>query len=260
MRLLPRRLAYGEEATLVEHLGELRSRIVVALVALVAAFAVTYTFRGHILNWLNAPLPDRIHRPVTFGVAEPFTTSVWVSFWTGFLIALPIVIWQVWAFLAPAFSEHYQRTMALLVGAATVLMVGGVLFGYFVALPAAVKFLTNFDSTHYDIQIRARDYYGFCTQVLFAVGLVFEVPMVVLGLVQLRVLSAARLRRTWRVGIAIMAVIAVALPGVDPVTTTFEMVPLMILYVASIWLAGILERRRLRLDAAREAAFESGEW
>ncbi len=259
MRLLPRRLAYGEEATLVEHLGELRARVVVVLVALAASFSVTYAFRGHVLHWLNAPLPDRIQKPVTFGVAEPFTTSIWVSFWAGLLIALPIVIWQIWAFFAPAFSEHYQRTMAVLVGAATVLMVGGVLFGYFVALPAAVKFLTNYDSSRYEILIRARDYYSFCTQVLFAVGLVFEVPMIVLGLVQLRVLSAARLRRTWRVGLAIMAVVAVALPGVDPVTTIFEMIPLMVLYGASIWLAGILEKR-LRRNTAQEAAFQAGDF
>jgi sec-independent protein translocase protein TatC len=260
MRLLPRRLAYGEEATLVEHLGELRARLIVSLVAVIGAFSFTYAFRGHVLHWLNAPLPDRLQKPVTFGVAEPFITSVWVSFWTGLLIALPIVIWQFWAFLAPAFTEHHQRAMATLVGFATLLMVGGVLFGYFVALPAAVKFLTSYDSSHYTIMIRARDYYSFCTQVLFAVGVVFEVPIVVLGLVHLRVLSAARLRRTWRVGLAIMAVLAVALPGVDPVTTTFEMIPLMALYAISIWLATVYERRRKSRDAAREAAFQAGDF
>jgi sec-independent protein translocase protein TatC len=252
VRGLPRRLAYGEEATLVEHLGELRTRIVICLLALAVSFSVTYSFRGHVLHWLNAPLPDRLQKPVTFGVAEPFITSVWVSFWAGLLIALPIVIWQIWAFFAPAIDEHYQRTITLLVGFATALLAGGVLFGYFVALPAAVKFLTGYDQAHYTILIRARDYYSFCTQVLFAVGLVFEVPMVVLGLVQLRVLSAARLRRTWRIGFALMAVIAVALPGVDPVTTIFEMIPLMALYGLSIVLAGVLERRRgaPRLEAA----------
>jgi sec-independent protein translocase protein TatC len=244
VRVLPRRLGYGEEATLVEHLGELRTRIVVCLITLVVAFSVTYTFRGHVLHWLNAPLPHKLQKPVTFGVAEPFLTSVWVSFWMALLIALPIVIWQIWGFFAPAMDEHYQRTVVGLVGFATALLVGGVMFGYFVALPAAVKFLTSYDSSHYTILIRARDYYSFCTQVLFAVGLVFEVPVIVLGLVQLRVLSAARLRRTWRVGIAIMAVIAVALPGVDPVTTVFEMIPLMLLYGVSIVLAGVLERRR----------------
>lgn len=260
MGLLPRRLAYGEEATLVEHLGELRTRVVISILALVVTFSVTYTFRGHILHWLNAPLPDRLQKPVTFGVAEPFITSVWVSFWAALLLALPIVIWQIWAFLAPAFSVYRQRTMAMLVGGAAVLMVAGVFFGYFVALPAAVKFLTSYDSSHYTILIRARDYYSFCTQVLFAVGLVFEVPMVVLGLVQLRILSAARLRRTWRVGIAIMAVIAVALPGVDPITTTFEMIPLMGLYALSIWVATILEHRQKARDAAADAALQAGDY
>jgi sec-independent protein translocase protein TatC len=252
VKLLPRRLSYGEEATLVEHLGELRTRIVVCLLSLIVTFAITYTFRGHVLHWLNSPLPHRLQKPVTFGVAEPFLTSVWVSFWAGLLLALPIVIWQVWGFFAPAVDEHYQRTMVVLVGFATLLLVGGVLFGYFVALPAAVKFLTAYDSSHYTILIRARDYYSFCTQVLFAVGLVFEVPVVILGLVQLRVLSAARLRSSWRVGIALMAVIAVALPGVDPVTTVFEMIPLMALYLLSIVLAGVLEKRRgvAHLEAA----------
>jgi sec-independent protein translocase protein TatC len=260
MRWMPRRLAHGEEATLVEHLGELRARIVVCLIAIAVAFSVTYAFRDHILNWLNAPLPARIPKPVTFGVAEPFTTSIWVSFWAAMLLVLPIVIWQAWAFMAPAFSEHHQRTMTVLVGMAAVLMVAGVAFGYFVALPAAVKFLTNFDSNQYNIQIRARDYYSFCTQVLFAVGLVFEIPMIILGLVQLRILSAAKLRRTWRYGLALMAVIAVALPGVDPVTTIFEMIPLMVLYLVSIWAAGILERRRKRHDAASEALFQGGDY
>jgi sec-independent protein translocase protein TatC len=244
VRVLPRRLSYGEEATLVEHLGELRTRIVFCLLTLIATFAFTYAFRGHVLHWLNSPLPHRLQKPVTFGVSEPFLTSVWVSFWAGLLIALPVVIWQVWGFFAPAVDEHYQRTMVVLVGFATLLLAGGVLFGYFVALPAAVKFLTAYDSSHYTILIRARDYYSFCTQVLFAVGLVFEIPVVILGLVQLRVLTAARLRANWRVGLAIMAVIAVALPGVDPVTTTLEMIPLMALYLVSIVLAGVLEKRR----------------
>jgi sec-independent protein translocase protein TatC len=244
VRVLPRRLAFGEEATLVEHLGELRTRIVVCLLALTVTFAVTYTLRGHVLQWLNAPLPHRLQKPVTFGVAEPFLTSVWVSFWAALLIALPIVIWQVWGFFAPAIDQHHQRTMVILVGVASALLAGGVLFGYFVALPAAVRFLTSYDSAHYTILIRARDYYSFCTQVLFAVGLVFEIPVIILGLVQLRVLSAERLRRSWRGGLALMAVIAVALPGVDPVTTVFEMIPLMLLYGVSILLAGVLERRR----------------
>ncbi len=244
MKPLLRRLDYGEEATLVEHLNELRSRIVVSLVALLVGFGVAYGFRGHVLHWLNSPLPARLHKPVTFGVAEPFMTSMWVSVWAGLLLALPILIWQLWAFFAPALQAHYQRNMALMVAFVTLLLVGGVFFGYFVCLPAAVKFLTTYDSKHYTILIRAKDYYSFCVQVLVAVGLVFEVPAIVLGLVELRILSAARLRKHWRPGLAAMAVLAVALPGVDPITTTLEMIPLMALYLLSILLASVIERRR----------------
>jgi sec-independent protein translocase protein TatC len=244
MRLLPRRLRHGEEATLVEHLGELRARIFVCLIAIAIGFGVAYGYRGRILDWLNAPLPPKLGNPVTFGVAEPFMTSVWVSLWVGFLLAMPIVIWQIWGFLAPAFAEHHQRMMVTLVLFAGVLAAGGIAFGYFVALPAAVHFLTNFDKSHYTILIRARDYYSFCAQVLVAVGLVFELPVFIIGLVELRILSAARLRRQWRGGLAICAVIAVALPGVDPVTTTLEMLPLMALFGLSILLATLLERRR----------------
>ena len=246
MPVLPRRLRHGEEATLVEHLGELRTRLFISLIAIGIGFAVSYTFRGRILDWLNAPLPGHLRKPVTFGVAEPFLTSCWVSLWVGFLLALPIVIWQIWGFLAPALEAHHQRAMTALVGLAAALAVGGVAFGYFVALPAAVHFLTNFDKSHYTILIRARDYYSFCAQVLVAVGLVFELPVFVLGLVQLRILSAARLRRQWRGGLALCAVIAVALPGIDPVTTTLEMVPLMALFGLSIGVATLMERRRTR--------------
>src|SRR5712691_1148795 len=129
MRPFPRRLRHGEEATLVEHLGELRARLIVALLAIAVAFAVAYGFHGHLLDWLNRPLPHRFRKPVTFSPIEPFTTSIWVSLWAAFLLALPIVFWQVWAFLAPAFEEHRQRSMALLVAFATLLGLGGVAFG-----------------------------------------------------------------------------------------------------------------------------------
>ena len=243
MKRLPRRLRHGEEATLVEHLGELRARMVVSLLALLVGFAVAYAFRSHLLHWLNQPLPPSKRKPVTFGVAEPFLTSMWVSLWAAFGLALPVILWQVWSFFAPAFEVNKQRIVAAFVLFATVLLVGGVAFGYFVALPAAVHFLTKFDQNHYTILIRARDYYSFATIVLMAVGVVFELPIFVLALVRLGVLTTAKLRRNRRLGYVVMAAIAVALPGVDPVTTTFEMIPLMLLYECSIWLAVLMERR-----------------
>ena len=243
MRPVPRRLRHGEEATLVEHLGELRARIFIMLLAVVAAFVVTYTFHGRILNWLNRPLPDNLKKPATFSPIEPFTTSIWVSFWAALIIAIPIVFWQVWAFMAPAFSEHYQRSMTMLVAFSAVLGLGGLAFGYWVVLPPAIHFLTNYDSSHYEILLRAKDYYRFVTFVLLGVALAFEVPVFVLGLVRLRILTARQLRKTWRMGVFAMVVIGVLLPGVDPVTTILSCIPLVVLYVLSIGLATFFEPR-----------------
>ena len=243
MSRLPRRLRHGEEATLVEHLGELRARLIIALAAIAVAFAVAYGFHGHLLDWLNRPLPDRLRKPVTFSPIEPFTTSIWVSLYASFLLALPVVLWQLWAFLAPAIEEHRQRSIAVVVAFATALGVGGVAFGYWIVLPPAIHFLTNYDSSHYTILIRARDYYRFATFVLLGVALAFEVPVFVLALVRLRILSAAKLRSTWRVGVFAMTVIGVLLPGVDPVSTILSVIPLVGLYVLSIGLASFLEPR-----------------
>lgn len=243
MRPLPRRLDYGEEATLVEHLGELRTRIVVALLAVAIGFGVAYAFHSHLIHWLEDALPPERRRLVTFGVAEPFLTSMWVSIYAGLIVASPVVLYQLWAFLAPAFDQRTQRVVVGLAGFAGALAATGLVFGYFVVLPAAVHFLTNYDKTLFDIQIRARDYISFASLVLVAVTVVFEVPIFILALVRIGLLSSRKLRRNRRIGYASMAVLAVALPGVDPVTTTLEMLPLMALFEASIWLAVLLDQR-----------------
>jgi sec-independent protein translocase protein TatC len=243
MSVLPRRLRHGEEATLVEHLGELRARLFIAIGALAVGFVIAYTFHGRLLEWLNRPLPDRLDKPVTFSPIEPFATSIVVSLWAGLLLALPVVLWQLWAFLAPAFEEGRQRSMVVLVTFATVLALGGVLFGYYVILPPAIHFLTNYDSAYFTIQLRARDYYRFVGFVLLGVAFAFEVPVFVLALVRLRILTAAQLRHTWRVGIFVMVVIGVLLPGVDPVSTILSVIPLFLLYVLAIGLATFLEPR-----------------
>jgi sec-independent protein translocase protein TatC len=254
MNLNPRRLRHGEEATLVEHLGELRTRLIICLAAVTAAFIVTYTFHGHILNWLNRPLPEHLRKPTTFSVLEPFTTSIMVSFYAACLIALPIIFWQLWAFLAPAFEERHQRSMGVLVAFATALGVGGLAFGYWLILPAAVHFLTGYDSSHFNILVRARDYYSFASFLLLGVALAFEVPVFVLGLVRLRILSASRLRHSWRVGIFAMTALGVLLPGVDPVSTALSVVTLNLLYALSIGLALFFEPRWRETRAPEAAA------
>src|SRR5438105_4785229 len=251
MKTLPRRLRHGEEATLVEHLDELRTRLFVCLGAVAVGLVVGFVLHRHLIHWLNRPLPEhRVGRPITFGVAERFLTSFKISLYAGFLLALPIILWQLWAFLAPAMEETSQRRVVVFVFGASGLLVGGIVFGYFVVLPAAVHYLTNFDKSLYDIRLRARDYYSFTTMVLLAMAVVFELPIFVLALVRLGVLSTARLRRERRIGYFVVACIAVALPGIDPVTTTIEAIPLLILYEASIWLSVLVERRSPRIEAA----------
>jgi sec-independent protein translocase protein TatC len=243
VKRLPRRLRYGEEATLVEHLDELRTRIIVSLLALAIGFAVAYAFHHRLLDWLEQPLPEKRRHLVTLGVAEPFLTSIWVSLWAGLALALPVLLWQLWSFLAPAFQEHAQRLVAGLVLFASGLLVAGVAFGYFLVLPAALHFLTNYDSAQFDIMIRARDYISFAIGVMVAVGIVFELPIFVVALVRLGVLPTRVLRSNRRLGYFTVAVIAVLLPGVDPVTTTLETLPLWALFEASIWLGVLVERR-----------------
>ena len=249
---LPRRLQHGAGAELVDHLDELRGRLVVSLIAVGAAFGVAYAEHQRLVLWLEAPLPgDR--KLVTYGVAEPFLTSLQVSLAAAVALALPVVLWQVWSFLAPAVEQHTQRAVAWCVASATALFAGGVAFGYRVALPAALKFLTNYDSHIYDIQIRAREYISFAVAVLVAVGVVFVLPAVIVALARLGIVKSQWLRRNRRIGYAIVAVLAVALPGIDPVTTALEMVPLFVLFEASIWLSVVAERRRQHALAASAA-------
>jgi sec-independent protein translocase protein TatC len=240
---LPRRLGHAEEATLVEHLDELRTRIILSLVALAATTTVTFVFHRHLVRWLEQPLPPERRHLLTLSPAEPFLTSFKISLMAGIALAFPILLWQLWSFLAPAFEESSQRIVTLFVAFASVLLACGIAFGYWLVLPQALHFLTHYDDQLYNIQIRARDYFSFATAVLLAVGIVFELPIFVLGLVRIGILSTYTLRHNRRLGYFIVAVIAVLLPGVDPVTTTFEGIPLVILYEGSIWLAVLMERR-----------------
>lgn len=240
---LPRRLRYGDTATLTEHLDELRARLIISLLALAVAFGFAYGFRHPLLEALRRPLGDHPRHVYTFGVAESFMTSFTVSMYAALALALPVIAWQIWAFLAPAFTESDQRVIARLGLLGTVLFAGGLLFSYFVVLPAAVPFLVNYDASEYTNLLRARDYYSFVGMTSLAVGLVFELPILVLALVRIGVLTAARLRRNWRIGIVACFTLAVLLPGVDPITTTLESIPLMALYVLSIVLATYFEKR-----------------
>jgi sec-independent protein translocase protein TatC len=257
---LPRRLGHGESVTLVEHLDELRTRLILGLLALAAGFAAAFAFQDDILTWLAQPLPAaRQGELVTFGVTEPFFTTVKVSLAAGFALALPVVLWQLWSFLAPAFEEHTQRVVGVFVFFASLLFAAGVAFGYYVVLPKALDFLTSFNADLFEIQIRASYYYSFVALSLLGIGLMFELPVFILALVRLGVVTSAGLRRNWRAGVALVVVAAALLPTVDPVSLAFEVVPLLGLYALSVLLAVFFERRWERKGVLGEPLIGAGE-
>jgi sec-independent protein translocase protein TatC len=246
----PRRLGHGEEATLVEHLEELRQRLFVCIGVVLAGFVVAYIFHRKLIDLLTHALPPEHRQLTTLTIGEPFMTSMWLSLYAGFLIALPVLIWQTWAFFLPAFDSSHERMLKIFVVIATALLVVGLVFGYYLALPAAAHFLTNYDSHQYTVLIRARDYIGFASKVLVAMAIVFELPIFVVGLTRIGIIPTSKLRRTRRVGYFIVCCVAVALPGIDPVTTTLEALPLLFLYESSIWVSVLLDRRAARASAA----------
>ena len=238
---LPRRLDHGERVTLVEHLDELRTRLIISLAAFAVALGVCYGFRHPIINWLDEPLGGRT--PVTLSPVEPFMTSLMVAAYAAFAIALPVFLWQIWAFLAPAFETGSQKIVARLVAVSAVLLLGGMAFARYVVLPATIPFLLGYDNELYDIQIRAREYYSFAAFTIVGVGALFLLPVFIVGLVRLGVLTSDRLRKNRRIGIVVLVAISVALPGVDPMTTILQTVPLLLLFEASIWVSVGFEKR-----------------
>ena len=242
MARLPRRLAHGEEASLVEHLTELRTRLIISLGAVAFFFIFTYWQRERIIDWLSAPLPDGM-KPITLSPAEPFTTSFNVAFYAAVALAIPVLVWQAWAFLAPAFEAGQQRVVVRLILVATFLLAAGMAFAYWVVLPNAVPFLLEYDSELYNAQVRAREYYSFAAITILGCGVLFELPIFILGLVRLGVVSAAQLRSNRRIGVGLCIIAVVLLPGVDFVSMALQALPILILFEGSIWAAAFFERR-----------------
>jgi sec-independent protein translocase protein TatC len=248
---LPRRLDHGEEASLVEHLDELRSRLFICIAALIVGAVAGFVIHTRLINWLELVLPKKYRGElVFFSPFEAFTTVLWISIWFGVVVALPVLLWQTWSYFIPAVSSTQARMMKWFVLFGTVLAVCGIAFGYIVVLPAAEHFLTNFDSHQLHYIPQAKPFLSFCINILLAMGLVFEMPLFVVGLTQLGILPTRTLRKNRRTGYFVCTVLGLCLPGVDFVSTFFEVAPLLVLFEASIWLAVLLERRSTRLKSA----------
>jgi sec-independent protein translocase protein TatC len=241
---VPRRIDRGAELLFAEHLEEFRRRIIVVGMSVLLASAAAFAIHGKLLDWLNRPLPVGHRHLVGLGVAEPFAVTLTVCLYTGVVIAIPVALWQLWAFVGPAVDNEYERLMAILVTAAAGLAAGGGAFAYYIVLPRAVRWLTTFDSRHFVHVVQAKSYYSFVVAVIVGLILVFELPLAILGLVEAGVLTSGALRRNRRRGYFVVAVIALGLPGPDIYTTLLELLPMWVLFEASIWLAVLTERRK----------------
>jgi sec-independent protein translocase protein TatC len=237
-RLKP--VTHDDRLTVVEHLDELRTRIVVSLAAFGVALGLCFWQNHQILHWLNEPLHGK--QPITFGVAEAFTTTLTVTAYAALVLSLPVVLYQVYAYVLPAFTPTEARVAKPLLLMVPVLFIAGAAFGYFLVVPAATKFLLHFNASEFNTQIRARDYYYFVTTTLLACGAVFQMPVLILAMVRLGITSAEKLRRNRRYAILVCTVVAAALPGVDPVSMILEALPLFVLFELSILLAKVFGR------------------
>jgi sec-independent protein translocase protein TatC len=299
-----RPIRHEDHLSVVDHLDELRSRLIVCAIALAVAFGVCFWQNHHLLHLLNKPLPtphsylaklphgttaqsrelanaasqiralaashsqspsDRAHfaaaanslsraagalprgpasrTPITIGVGEPFTTTLTVSFYFAILVSLPLLLYEAYAFLLPALTGSERRVALPLMGLAPVLFLAGVVFAYAIVLTPAVHFLQGYNSQSFDALVQARQLYDFEIMVMGLLGLAFQLPLVLLGLDYLGVINSRTLIRQWRYAVVLIAVIAAALPGPDPVTTALETVPLVVLYLLSIVMLKVADHR-----------------
>jgi sec-independent protein translocase protein TatC len=312
-RLRP--VGHDDRLSLVEHLDELRSRLIVCLVAFAASLVLCMWQSDTVLHIVNQPLEQSaVHkdsndpleqaaifqqriaqaakaegawlralaasskdpavaaqgqaaarqwddvvrsapklsprRPVTLGVGEPFTATFRAAGSAAVLLVLPLLLYHAYAFVLPAFSARERQVAIPLMLAAPFLFIAGVAFAYFLALPKAISFLQNFNDDNFDILIQARDLYSFSIMVMGVMGLLFQVPIGIVGLTRAGIISTRQLREGRRYAFLAIAVIAMLLPGQDPVTMLIMMLPLLVLYEASIlvssWLDRRAERARLR--------------
>ena len=227
---------FDERMTLVEHLDELRTRIIVSALVLVAAVAFCFWQNHELLQIANEPLPGDLE-PLTFSPTEPFFTTLKLSIYGGILLALPILLYQIYAFVLPAFSPGERRVVLPMLLMVPVLFIAGTVFAYYVIMPPALNFLLSFNADQFNIEVRANEYYGFFVLTLIGIGLLFQIPVGVLAVTRLGIVTPQQLAKNRKYAVLIIAVVAMLLPGTDPVTMLLAMAPLYLLFEVSIQLA-----------------------
>ena len=250
---VPRRVTPDEQIDLVDHLDELRSRIIIVLAVLAVAMSVLFWKSGEILHFLSQPIRDQIPNWQGFLVLSPLDqimTSISIAIYGALIITLPVLTYQIYAFILPAFPEEHHKHIKPMVWSVPILFLLGVVFAWYLVVPPAFDFLINFNQEQFNVQLRAKEYIQFVLLTLLAMGIVFEMPMVMMTLGRLGVVSSAMMKRHWRISIVALAVLAMLLPGVDPISYIVEFVPLLCLYAVSYVVVRLVERSAAAAPAA----------
>jgi len=218
-----------------EHVEELRKRILIALGALVVTSAVCFPFARRVLQLLKRPAPS-VEQLAFFGPEEALVVLVRVGLFCGIFLAAPVILWQLWLFVAPAVSSRVKRSAGLFVVASTTVFILGSAFAYFALLPAALKFLLGLASDELVPLLSASRYISFVTGFILACGFVFQMPVVMFFLGRLGVVRPAWLRRHYGTALVVIFILAAIItPTTDVVNMLLLAVPMVGLYEISIW-------------------------
>jgi sec-independent protein translocase protein TatC len=230
-----------KEMTIWEHLGELRNRLFIALIALLVTTLISFIFADRFIQVLAIPMPGGLQSLLAIEVTENISVFMKVSLLSGFILALPFILYELLAYVLPGLTDSERRWVLISIPLASLFFLIGVAFCYFVMLPAAIPFLTGFLGVK--TTPRLSSYIGFVTNMMFWIGISFELPLLVFILAKLKIVNAKMLLKQWRVAIVVIAVVAaIVTPTPDPVNMSLLMAPLFVLYMLSILFAFLARR------------------
>lgn len=254
-------LSAEDRLTLFEHLDELRRRLFVCLVAATVGVLVAALFNGFMFEILLRPLrqipnlPESATSITTFSPAEPFMVSLKVWVVGGLIMASPVIIYELWAFLAPAFTANEKKYFYPVVFATTILFFIGVAMAYFLVLPKGLSFLLTFSAGFFNVQLRASEYFTFMALFILAFGVVFELPVVLVLLAKVGVIDDRFLRKNRRWAIVLLAfAAAIITPSQDAFSMLAMFVPLYVLYEVSIVVSRFVQPKRVDAPAVEDSS------
>jgi sec-independent protein translocase protein TatC len=238
----------GSKMSFLEHLDELRKRLIYIVYSLIAGCVVAYIFIAKIFDFIMRPmqkvLPPGGYLQFTSG-SEPFMLWIKIGFLAGIFIASPLILWQVWKFIAPGLYSHEKKFAIPFVLMSTIFFVAGGLFAHFIAFPVTWQFFAGFGTDYMKFVPKVDEAFSLYTKMILGSGLIFEMPTLVLFLARMGVVSARLLLRYFKYAVlAIFIVAAVISPGTDMVSQLVMAVPMLGLYVISIVIAFIFQKRR----------------